>query len=435
MANASVKPGVHAGKAAAHGVRSRLQPAIDLQPVSEVIHTALQERVFPGCTCVIAQSHTPRENSSASPFLASPTILFREAFGHFSFSPLVEEGDLTPVTNHTVYDVDSLTSFLVTIPLVMKAIEQHRIQLTDRVSRHVHGFGVSGKSPIRIIDLLRHESGLSASEPFYQEVGSLQRELRFGTPVGRGVAQQVSMLINRLAAKTTVGSTRQYSEVEMILLGHLLELLWAKRIDKLAQQFLFQPLGIRGSGFIDHGLVRQGKVALDPGAVAPSEECPWRRRVLQGEVRDENTWAMGGISGEAGLFANSADITTLLHGLLGAFHGKKIRSTTPSDEGVEGRPLLSPAIVRHFLEYPADGREWGLGWGTCASTFGVTPPPLFQHSLGAVSPTGCAFWCDPEHSLSVVLLSNRTMPSRSNRKITSFWSKFFSTIWSSLLSG
>ena len=49
---------------------------------------------------------------------------------------------------------------------------------------------------------------------------------------------------------------------------------------------------------------------LEPIAdmIAPTERCPWRKRVLCGEVHDDNAFAMGGVAGHAGLFSSARDI-------------------------------------------------------------------------------------------------------------------------------
>ncbi|MCB0328649.1 MAG: serine hydrolase [Bdellovibrionales bacterium] len=376
--------------------------------VSEVIRAAVGERVFPGCVCTIAQGSE---------------LMLQQPYGFFSYAPLPENDSLQAVRPASVYDVDSLTFSIITNTLAMKAVEQQRFQLTDKVSRYVHGFGVFGKSSVRIVDLLRQESGLPLTEPFFQKIDALSQEVPFGTPIGRGVGQHLLTLIKRFQPRSFTVGQSHYSEIGTLLMGFLLEELWAKRIDQLAQQFLFKPLNISNSGFIDHGWVRQGKFQIDRTSVVPSEECPWRRRVLQGEVRDENTWAIGGISGEAGFFANSADITLLIQSLLAGYRGGAGRSVLP---------IVSTPVVREFFEVGGEEQSWALGWARTRTAFGVEPPSAFSRSLGAVSPSGCAVWFDPETSLSLVFLSNTTMPSRSNRKIGQFWPKLLKAVWSAI---
>ncbi len=382
-----------------------------LSSVRPLLETSVNEKVFPGCVCYLAQGSS---------------LLGAEVIGNVSYTTLEGEEEVRPVQAGTVYDVDALTSSLVTTTLAMKAYEEGRFALSDRVSRYIHGFGVFGKSPIRIEDLLLHRSGLPATDAAYLQLDSIQKSIPFGTPVGRGVAQHLYTVLNRIEVRTAPGVQQQYSEIGTLVLGHLLEGLWAKRIDELADKFIFRPLKLRASGFVDHGLVRQGKLAPMTDVIAPSEECPWRKRVLHGEVRDENTWAIGGASGEAGLFATAEDITTLVQSILSAYHGK-------------AKGFLQREVVRSFLNpsnrADKDGNiigSWQLGWANAKAAFGVEPPKAFSRSLGAVSPTGCAVWMDPESSLSLVLLSNRTMPHRSNRKIGQFWPRLFSEMWSTL---
>lgn len=373
--------------------------------VRDLIEASIQEKIFPGCSYCLARGRD---------------IYFDEVSGNHSFTPLTEDGELTPVQYQSVYDVDSLTSSIITTPLLMKAVEEEKVQLSDRVSRHIHGFGTFGKSLIRIEDLVRHQSGLPVGESFYQEFTSIRKEVPFGTAVGRGAAQQMLTQINRMTPRATPGQISQYGEIESLVLGFLVEELWAKRVNELAQKFLFSPLNIRQSGFIDHALVRKGDIQPELRILVPTEECPWRKRVIRGEVWDENTWAIGGVSGEAGLFANARDLTLLIQALLSSYRGV-------------GTPLVSTEVVRSFFHFPEVEAQWACGWATTKTAFGIEPPEPFQHSLGAVSSSGCAIWFDPETAVSLVFLSNRAMPGRANRKISLLWPRLLKTVWASLL--
>jgi len=375
--------------------------------VEHLIEASVQEKIFPGCSYCLAQGKE---------------IYLNGVKGSQSFTALDEDGEegRIPITSESVFDVDSLTSSIITTSLLMKAVDGGKIKLTDKVSRHIHGFSTFGKSLIRIEDLIRHRSGLPIGESFYQEFTAIRKEIPFGTAVGRGAAQQVLMQINRMTPRAAPGQVSQYSEVNSLLLGFLLEELWARRLNELAQQFLFQPLGIRQSGFIDHALVRKGDIRPDFRLLVPTEECPWRKRVIRGEVWDENTWAIGGVSGEAGLFANAQDITILVQALLGSYRGV-------------GAPLISPEIVRSFLSFPEEENQWACGWMTTKSAFGIEPPEPFQHSLGAISPSGCAVWFDPQSSVSFVFLSNRAMSGRANRDLSLLLPRLLKAVWGSLL--
>lgn len=147
---------------------------------------------------------------------------------------------------------------------------------------------------------------------------------------------------------------------------------------------------------------QQATVAL----VAPTEDDPWRGRMLQGEVHDENACALGGVAGHAGLFGTAAAVAAMTGLWLDGYLGK--------------RGLLSPELVRRFASRQGTpGSSWGLGWDTPSapsSSGKYFSPQAFGH-LGF---TGTSVWIDPMCELEVVLLSNRVHPTRQNIAIQTF---------------
>ena len=94
--------------------------------------------------------------------------------------------------------------------------------------------------------------------------------------------------------------------------------------------------------------------------------------------------------------------------------------------------FVSPLVVNQFFRVSDDECPWGLGWSRTRAAFGVEPPEQFKKSLGATSSSGCGIWFDPESGLSVVFLSNMSMPNKTNRKAAQFWPKLLKGVWSSL---
>src|SRR5690606_31283447 len=89
-----------------------------------------------------------------------------------------------------------------------------------------------------------------------------------------------------------------YSDINFILLGIALERLAGKTIRDL------DP----GPGFA---------WSADPARTAATEHCPWRGRVLVGEVHDENCAALQG-AGHAGLFGTADAVLDFALGALGS---------------------------------------------------------------------------------------------------------------------
>jgi len=139
--------------------------------------------------------------------------------------------------------------------------------------------------------------------------------------------------------------------------------------------------------------------------IAPTEnDTSFRKRLLQGEVHDENAWAMGGVAGQAGLFSTAADLAafcqTLLNGGIYA-HQRLLRRST-IDPFTAGQSLASGIRA--------------LGWNV--PTEGSSSGRYFSsRSYGHTGYTGTSIWIDPEKELFVVLLTNRVHPTRENDKI------------------
>ncbi|MGE0527447.1 MAG: serine hydrolase domain-containing protein [Bdellovibrionales bacterium] len=141
---------------------------------------------------------------------------------------------------------------------------------------------------------------------------------------------------------------------------------------------------------------------------APTENCPWRRRVLQGEVHDENTWALGGVAPHAGLFGT-------VEGVSG--WGLELRRRFRGDSGPARRENEAEnRMLRRFArrQIPRAQGDWGLGF--MKPTKGRASCGRYFHasSFGHTGFVGTSFWYDPVADLLVVVLSNRVHPTRAN---------------------
>ena len=155
--------------------------------------------------------------------------------------------------------------------------------------------------------------------------------------------------------------------------------------------------------------VHQKPAPQTPPRVSPnSARSTFRKRIVQGEVQDENAFVLGGIAGHAGLFSTCEDLARFAHAML---HG--------------GSPILRPETVALFTrrESAPAGTSRALGWDTpsAPSQSGkYFSPPSYGH-LGY---TGTSLWIDPDRQLSVTLLTNRTWPDCSNQSIKQIRPKF-----------
>jgi CubicO group peptidase (beta-lactamase class C family) len=152
--------------------------------------------------------------------------------------------------------------------------------------------------------------------------------------------------IQRERLETPPGSKTIYSDLGFMLLGAAVEEVSGQTLDRFCHDKIYRPLGLRATAFVDLMLLRTRRLAPITEMIAPTEHCPWRKRVLCGEVHDDNAFAMGGVAGHAGLFSSAAEIDTLLCRLESCFAG--------ADD------FVPPAVIQTF--WRVDGTVPGSTW-------------------------------------------------------------------------
>jgi CubicO group peptidase (beta-lactamase class C family) len=140
--------------------------------------------------------------------------------------------------------------------------------------------------------------------------------------------------------------------------------------------------------------------------VAPTEyDSVYRKALVRGVVHDENAYALGGVSGHAGLFSTASDLAVFLQMILnGGSYG--------------GRVYLRPETVRRFTTKFDAASTRALGWDTKSVTGYSSAGQFFSEaSFGHTGFTGTSLWCDPVRKVFVILLTNRVYPTRAMEKI------------------
>jgi len=326
--------------------------------------------------------------------------VYHQAFGRRSLEP----GD-GPMRPGTVFDLASLTKPLATGLAVMRLIAERKLRLDDRVTRFVPNFGVHGKLEVTIRHLLSHCAGLAAWRPFYREVARTAARGSLDYLATRGARDAVYEAIHREHLEYPTGTQGVYSDLGFILLGELVELLTHRTLAQYCQERVHGPLGLRATGFVDLSQLRRQNLVPVEEMIAPTERCPWRRRLLCGEVQDDNAYAMGGVAGHAGLFASAGDVHRLMVALRAAWRG---------DETV-----FSPDLLREFWRRDTTVPEstWALAWDTPSAEGSSAGRHVSAHAVGHLGFTGTSVWFDLDRDCHVIFLTNRVHPTRHNDRI------------------
>ena len=307
-----------------------------------------------------------------------------------------------PMTRETIFDLASLTKPLATATAVLQLAAEGAIDLDEPVAKYLPAAGERGKDQVRVRHLLTHTSGLKPWRPFHEALLERERkkgERLLGTPAGK------EAILERIHRSTLVhepGEAAVYGDLDFILLGELVETVAQRPLDEFCAERIFAPLGMVETRFVRIGDGQPPLADTIRRRIAATENCPWRGRILWGEVHDPNAWAMGGVAGHAGLFAPADDVLRFAGAVLDAWHGR-------GDDALER--VLPREWLRRFLARREDGpagATWSLGWDTPtpgASSSGrhFTPGATVGH-LGF---TGTSLWIDLAREVVVVMLTNR----------------------------
>ncbi|UCF81073.1 MAG: beta-lactamase family protein [Acidobacteriota bacterium] len=345
---------------------SRPAPATALR---RAVERCVQRKHFPGAVYLVARGDA---------------VLSWEAVGRTS--PLRGQG--RPMTLQTVFDLASLTKPIVTASLFLQLMAEGSLRPSDRAEKffpELRGRWI-GKTSLK--ELLLHVSGLPAWHPLYVQ--------------GRGRQAYLSVL-KSLPPAYPPGRKVEYSCLGYILLGFILERVAGKRLDALFGERIARPLGLRRTRF---RLPASWKARVAPtergnalekamaGRMGLRSGVPWRTRVLHGECHDGNTYHLGGVAGNSGLFSAAWDLYVIARSLL-----------RPDDGRVVPEPMKR-LIFRDATGSLRGGRT--LGWKTAAAA--PEAEPLSENAVGHNGFSGASLWIDSRDRGVYILLTNRVHP-------------------------
>ena len=324
-----------------------------------VLDQAIAERAFPAAVIEVG---------------TAGQILWRQAFGTLTF-----DIDAAPASDDTIFDLASLTKVIATTPIVMQQVERGVLALEDPVSGHIAEWRSDDRADVTLRDLLAHCSGLPVWRPFFRELKGKH-------------AYEAAIAAEPLDYPPRTQSV--YSDLDFILLGFIAD----GRVP-LAERF---ALMLSQMEIVEE--IQFAPPSLWRARIAPTEQDPWRGRLLVGEVHDENAAALGGIAGHAGLFGTAAAVGSYARHLLQVLDGRA---------GVFRRTTLEEFVTKR-ADIPGSSRA--LGWDTMLPTSSCGTL-MSARAFGHTGFTGTSLWIDPENDVYVVLLTNRVHPTRANEAI------------------
>lgn len=294
-----------------------------------------------------------------------------------------------PLLENTLFDMASLSKVISTTMVALKAIEQGKLCLDDKLSYFFDN--CYDKQDITIKKLLTHTSGISSHIPLW-------------TMKIKPKEAVDAILKTEFAYKTE--SETVYSCMGYILLGRVIEVVYGDTLDNLAKKYVFDPL-------------EMSTACYNPTSdnVASTEYVKELNSYAKGVVHDENARFLGGVAGNAGVFATLDDMIKFCSML-----------------SKRGEGFLSDRMFEKSIQNYTNGmsENRGLGFllsGDRASFAG----DLFSNgSYGHTGFTGTSIMVDNDTGLYTILLTNRVHFGRENDKIIRFRRQFHNNIWGNI---
>lgn len=358
-------------------------------PAFAILQEAINQQAFPAASVAVTHGGSlvaRKALGSVTPKAGAPSFSrsLREG-GDFDFA----------IAPATLFDLASLTKVVATTTTAMLLYERGLLDLEAPVSAIVPEFTAdpakdSRRCEVTLRMLLAHSSGLPAHEKFFLKARTRNELLQaaFTTPLAVDPASRV-----------------EYSDVGFIILGVALERLADESLDRFCQREIFAPLGMINTTFNPPPEIR---AKIPPTA----DDQTFRKRLIQGEVQDENASVLGGVAPHAGLFSTAEDLAKFAQVMLN-----------------QGSPILRPETIALFTrrEPAPSSTSRALGWDT-PSASSLSGKYFSPQSFGHLGYTGTSLWIDPTRQLSITLLTNRTWPDCSNQAIKQARPKFHDAI-------
>lgn len=332
-----------------------------LDEMYDVAMHAILEREIPGAVVLVGKDET---------------IVKHDAYGHavrYEDSHFEESDNPVFMTEDTIFDLASISK-LFTTTAAMKLYEAGKFELDDPVADHLPDFAENGKEDVTIKQLMTHTSGFVAWLPLESMVDNREDAIE-------------TVLTYPLANEP--GTTYEYSDLNLITLGALIEEWSGVRLDEYMKTEITEPLGMVDT------MYNPPKALHDRVAATAYTSS---RGMIRGEVHDGNAYVLDGVAGHAGLFSTAQDLAHFSQMML-------------NKGDVNGQQILKPETIDLMLEnhtpnFP--GNDHGLGWELDQSWFmGALSSPT---TMGHTGFTGTSIVINPELQTFAILLTNRVHP-------------------------
>lgn len=359
----------------------------DLSKIDDLVNENIKNGTFPGGVVLVAKDGK---------------IVYEKAFGgsqKYDMGKELEKPRKTSV--ETIYDLASVTKVMATTQAIMKLSYEGKLDVNDKVIKHIPEFGKNGKENVKIKDLLTHTSGLTPWKPTFYYASTPEEELKF---------------ICDLPLEYETGTDRKYSDFSFMTLGFIVEAVAGEKLDEYVENEIYKPLGMDDTMYVplnknaslkdriaatSWGNPYEYKMVDDDnfGYVCEEEAEDfkgWRDYTLIGEVNDGNAWyANKGVAGHARVFSTASDLSKLGQLILngGTYNGVTLYDQATVDEFT--------SIQSKF----GHGYGWEINRG--GENSGYMGKYANDNVFGHTGFSGTQVIFDKENDLQIISLTNK----------------------------
>ena len=364
--------------------------------VDSLINHGIQNKAFSGAQVLIFKKDTLR---------------LHKAYGYHTYD------SLSVVSKDHLYDLASVTKVLASTLALMKLYELYDLEIEDSVSKWIPQLKRSNKKNHSFKQILSHSAGwlpyITHQDLVFNKRGKFKwntlshnKKKRFPVSVNDSlfIHKSYQKKIFRRIKKTKLSTLGEmvYSGMFYFFLPQLVQDISGLSFSKFLDIHFYDPMALERITFLP--TYKFSKTEIVP----TEQDSIFRKQLVHGWVHDEAASLMGGISGNAGLFANANSIAPILQMLLqkGRYQGKQ---------------FLKPKTINLFSKrtYPEGNNPRGLGFDKPSLDLKAKnryPSVLVSpKTFGHTGYTGTMVWVDPENDCFVILLTNRVYPSREQR--------------------
>ena len=370
--------------------------------VDSIITNGIKKEAFPGAQVLVAKEGK---------------IIFHKAYGFHTYDSIQH------VALDDIYDLASVTKIMGPLPAIMKLVDEGKLDLDKPFSTYWRPWrGNKDKENLTLREILAHQAGLTPYIVFLNEIlkknGKAKRRFVKRSPksgfenqaydrlfIKNRFNRKMYRIINR--SKVSEEKKYRYSGLTFLIFPELIEQMTGTPYEEYVLRHFYAPMGLTTMGF-------KPSTKRFSNKIVPTEiDTLFRHSLTQGWVHDENASLLGGVSGNAGLFATATDLAKIMQMYMqyGTYGGQR---------------YLSEKTVKEFIrvQYPKNENRRGLGFDkpslgndTLALKDAYPAPEASELSFGHSGFTGTFVWADPEHQMVYIFLSNRVYPSRQHSNI------------------